>query len=49
MPRFSTISDNNSSTIISNFKDIFDRCNSKRLKTLFHLIVKEQNHPLEML
>lgn len=27
MPRFSTISDNNSSTIISNFKDIFDRFN----------------------
>ena len=40
MPRFSTISDNNSSTIISTFKDIFDRFNFVK-KTVFYERLKK--------
>ena len=42
MPRFSTISDNNSSTIISNFKDIFDRFNLVKIAKKLRIEIRHR-------
>ena len=42
MPRFSTISDNNSSTIISNFKDIFDRFNFVKIAKKLRIEIRHR-------
>ena len=42
MPRFSTISDNNSSTIISTFKDIFDRFNFVKIAKTLHIEIRHR-------
>ena len=42
MPRFSTISDNNSSTIISTFKDIFDRFNFVKIAKKLRIEIRHR-------